>query len=145
MKTERASVAKIGDIVTLKIPSEGEVTATIEYIGQEEDETRILVFKITEHVEELVEYREIPIEVIWWNFEGLKISNLAVLEENDLSYVERSKAGYIEKIYIKVLRQNDTYSIVENYTNQELEQLGFDEEFTHNRKQLNLYDEILLH
>ncbi len=144
MDTEKASVAKVGDNVTLRLPSTTEVDGTIEYIV-EEDDNRILVFRITEDVEKLAEYREVSVDVIWWNYKGLKVSNLAILEENDISYVERSKAGYIEKIYVKILRQNDTYSIVENYTDEQLLQLGFDEESVNKRKQLNLYDEILLH
>lgn len=144
MDTEKASVAKLGDVVTLRLPSSSEVDATIQYIVEEE-KNRILVFRITDNVEELVDCREISIDVIWWNYKGLKVSNLAILEENDISYVERSKAGYVEKIYIKILRQNDTYSIVENYTDEQLIQLGFDEEIVSMRKQLNLYDEILLH
>lgn len=144
MDTEKASVAKVGDNVTLRLPSTTEVDGTIQYIV-EEDDNRILVFRITEDVEKLAEYREVSVDVIWWNYKGLKVSNLAILEENDISYVERSKAGYIEKIYVKILRQNDTYSIVENYTDEQLLQLGFDEESVNKRKQLNLYDEILLH
>ena len=73
------------------------------------------------------------------------MSNLAILEEKDISYVERSKAGYVEKIYVKVLRQNDTYSILKNYTDEELAELGFDETYISSRKELGLYDEILLH
>lgn len=144
MDTEKASVAKVGDIVTLRLPSGSEVQATIQYIVEEEN-SRIIVFRITDDVEELVEFREVSIDVIWWNYKGLKVSNLAILEENDISYVERSKAGYVEKIYVKILRQNDTYSIVENYTDEELRQLGWGEETINKRKQLNLYDEILLH
>lgn len=145
MDTERASVAKVGDTVTLRLPTSSEVKATIEYIVQEEGDSRVIVFRVTDDVEELVEYRKIAVEVIWWNSEGLKISNSAISEENDISFVERSKAGYVEKIYIKVSRQNDTYSIVENYTDEELAELGFDEDYIKARKELNLYDEILLH
>ncbi len=144
MDTEKASVAKVGDTVTLRLPSASEVGASVQHIVDEGD-SRILVFRITEDVEKLVEYREMSVDVIWWNYKGLKVSNLAILEENDISYVEKGKAGYIEKIYIKILRQNDTYSIVENYTDEELLQLGFSEETVKKRKQLNLYDEILLH
>ena len=96
-------------------------------------------------MEELVAYREIVVDVVWWNYKGLKVSNLAILEEKDISYVERSKAGYVEKIYVKVLRQNDTYSILKNYTDEELAELGFDETYISSRKELGLYDEILLH
>ena len=66
-------------------------------------------------------------EIIWWDFSGWKISNSAIKEENDLSYVYRNKAGYTEKVLVKVLRQNDTFSIVTNYTTEELKELGYSE------------------
>lgn len=119
--------------------------ATIEYIVQEEGDHRVIVFKITEHVESLTQYRKIYVDVIWWSYSGLKISNSSILEENDLSYIERSKAGFSDKIYVKILRQNDTYSIIENYTDEELIELGFDHEFIEKRAKLSVYDEILLH
>lgn len=145
MDTERASTAKVGDKATLRLPSSEEVSAEIMYIVEEKDNNRVIVFKITDNVEELIEYREIYVDVIWWSYRGLKISNSAILEENDISYVERVKAGYTDKIYVKVLRQNDTYSIIENYTDEELEELGVDSEYIKNRKELNVYDEVLLH
>lgn len=145
MNTEKASTAKVGDKATLRLPSSDEVSAEIVYIVEEEDDKRVIVFQITENVEELIEYREIYVDVIWWSYQGLKLSNSTILEENDLSYVERSKAGYTDKIYVKILRQNDTYSIVENYTDEELTELGFDDDYIKSRKELNVYDEILLH
>lgn len=145
MNTEKASTAKVDDKVTLRLPSGAEVDATIAYIVEEEDDDRVIVFRITENVEELIEYREIYVDVIWWSYQGLKVSNSAILEENDISYIERNKAGYTDRIYVKILRQNDTYSIVKNYTDEELEELGLDSDTIKNRSELNVYDEILLH
>lgn len=145
MDTEKASTAKVGDKVTLRLADAKEVEAEIVYIVQEKDDARVIVFQITEEVETLVEYREIYVDVIWWSYHGLKISNSAILEENDLSYVEKSKAGFREKIYVKILRQNDTYSIIENYTDEELKDFGWDSEKIKKREKLNVYDEILLH
>lgn len=145
MDTEKASTAKIDDKVTIRLPAGDEVPATIAYIVEEKNDKRVIVFKITDEVEELIEYREIYVDIIWWSYKGLKVSNSSILEEDDISYIERSKAGYTEKIYVKVLRQNDTYSIVENYTDEELAELGLDSESIKNRSQLNVYDEILLH
>lgn len=145
INTEKASVAKEGDSVMLRLPSGKEIEAEIVHIVQENDFNRIIVFKISENVEELVQYRKINLQIIWWSFRGLKVSNSAILEENDISYVERTKSGYTDKIYVKVLRQNDTYSIVENYTEEELEKLGLKSDDVKNRKRLNVYDEILLH
>jgi len=145
MKTERATTAKVNEKVKIRLPSGNEVSAVIEYIVEEEDDNRVIVFKITENVEELIQYREIYVDVIWWSYEGLKISNSAILEENDISYIEKNKAGYVERIYVKILRQNDTYSIIENYTDEELTELGVDLEYIEKRSRLNIYDEILLH
>ena len=145
MDTEKASVAKVGDKVTIRLPSSAEVEAEIKYIVEEENDKRVIVFAISDNVEELIEFRKIYVDIIWWNYKGLKVSNSAILEENDISYIEKSKAGYTEKIYVKVLRQNDTYSIVENYTDEELTELGMDSETIKNRSKLNIYDEILLH
>jgi hypothetical protein len=33
-------------------------------------------------------------------------------DENNISYVVRNRAGYYEKIYVNVLRNNNNYSIV---------------------------------
>ena len=127
------------------MPNSTDVNATIEYIKEENDDKRIIVFKITDNVENLIKYRKIYIDIIWWSYKGLKISNSSLQEENDLYFVQKSKAGYTEKIYVKVLRQNDTYSIVENYTDEELVQLGFDIDYIKNRQELNVYDEIILY
>ena len=49
------------------------------------------------------------------------------------------------KILVKVLRQNETYSIVTNYEDDELENMGFSEEEIANRYKIKLYDEVVLH
>lgn len=75
---------------------------------------------------------------------GLKVPNSSIVYENNLACVVRDRAGYLEKIYIKVLKQNDKYSIVSNYSSNELEQLGYDSNFISNKKSISLYDEIVL-
>ena len=142
--SEKAMLAQVGDKVLLKLSNSDEVDAEIVYI-KEEDQKRILVFKIKEDVTDLLEYRKISFDIIWWKYSGLKISNSCIIEENDKSYIERTTAGYTEKILIKVLRQNDTYSIVENYTDEELRNLGYSEDEISDMKKIKLYDEIILH
>lgn len=142
--TEKAMIAEVGNKVLLKLSNSDEIDAEIVYI-KEEDEKRILVFKIEEDVTDLLEYRKISFDIIWWKYTGWKISNSCVLEENDQTYVERNTTGYTEKIPVKVLRQNDTYSIVENYTDDELRELGYSEEEISDLKSIKLYDEIILH
>lgn len=144
MNTEKAMTAKIGDSVTLRLSNSDEIKSEIVYI-KEEEKSRILVFKIDKNIEELLEYRKVSLDIIWWKYTGLKVSNNALVEENDKIYVKRKRAEYSEKILVKVLRQNETYSIVENYEDDELRELGYTEEEIEEMKKIKLYDEILLH
>lgn len=141
MDTENSEVAEVGDSVKLKLPEGKIVSAEIVKIN-EEGKQRVLIFKITENVESLLEYRKISVDVVWWSFSGWKVSNTAIIEKDDLTYVRRIKAGTEEEILVKVLRQNDTYSIVENYTDEELLNLGFSVEEAQSLPEIKLYDEI---
>ena len=132
-----------GDTVTLKFSDGEEVEADIEYIKEEED-GRILVFKITENVENLIEYRKVSFEIIWWSYSGWKVSNSALIEEDDLTYIKLMKSGAEEKVLVKVLRQNSTYSIVSNYSDDELLNLGYSLDEIQNMSSINLYDQIII-
>lgn len=144
ISTEKALSAKVDDKVTLRLSSSEEIEAKIVYI-KEEEKGRVIVFEFDEKIEKLLEYRKISFDIVWWKYTGLKVSNSALIEENDNMYVERNKAGYTEKILVKVLRQNDTYSIVENYEDEELQALGYTDEEISDMGKISVYDEILLH
>lgn len=148
INTEKSMSAKVGDKVTLRLSTADEVEAEIVHI-KNEDNKRILVFKIDEKVADLLEYRKISMDIIWWKYTGWKISNSCILEttknDNEISYVEKNRAGYTEKILVKVLRQNENYSIVKNYEKEELRELGFSEDEISDMTSINLYDEIIQH
>ena len=146
MDTERATFAEVGEKVKLRIESTTVVDAELCAINQVEGEenARILVFKIEDDIEKYLEYRRVQIDVIWWEYDGLKVSNSAIIEEDGLSYVLRSRLGIEEKILIKVLRQNESYSIVENYEDEELIELGYSEEDLKDRNHIKLYDRIVV-
>ncbi len=144
MDTEKAMTVKVGETATLRLSNSDEVKAEIAYI-KEEEKSRIIVFKIRDDVANLLEYRKISFDIIWWKYTGLKVSNSSLIEEDDKVYVERNRAGYTEKVLVKVLRQNDTYSVVENYTDEELRELGYTEEEIEKVNKIKLYDEIILH
>lgn len=148
INTEKALTSKVGDSVKLRLSNSDEIDAKIVYI-KEENNNRIVVFKIEEKIAELLEYRKISFDIIWWNYTGLKLSNSCILEENingnEISYVEKNKAGYTEKMYIKVLRQNETYSVVTNYEKEELIEIGFTEDEIKELDKIKLYDEIISH
>ncbi len=142
INTEKAMTAKVGDNVTLRLSNSDEVDAEIVYIKEEEN-GRVLVFRIEEKVVDLLEYRKISFDIIWWKYSGWKISNSCIIEEDDKTYVEKRTAGYTERILVKVLRQNDTYSIVNNYDEDELRNLGYTEDEISNMEKIKLYDEII--
>ncbi len=142
--SEKATLAKVGDKITLRLSNSDEIEAEIVYV-KEENKNRILVFKIEEDIADLIEYRKISFDIIWWKYSGWKISNSCIIEESDKTYVEKNRTGFVERIPVKVLRQNDTYSIVENYTDEELQGLGYSETEIEDLNKIKLYDEIILH
>ena len=144
ISTEKAMEAKVGDNVTIRLSNSLETDSEVVYIKEEENQ-RVIVFKISKNVENLIEYRKISLDIIWWKFSGLKVSNTAIIEENEKCYIEKNKPGYTERILVKVLRQNDTYSIVTNYEEDELKQMGYSDEEISDMSKIKLYDEIILH
>lgn len=141
LSSENAKEATVGDNVMLRLASSKEVEATIEYIAEEED-SRLIVFSVEEQVEELINYRKISVDVVWWSYTGLKIPNSAIVYENDLAYVVRNRLGYLDKLLVKIKKQNEKYALVTSYEPQELKELGISYSST---KKISLYDEILIH
>lgn len=137
---------KYGDELKLRLPSGREVDTTIEYIS-EAGEDRIIVFKIDKAVQELIGYRKISLDAIWWCETGKKVPNTAIEYEEkngeQIPYVIKTVAGYTNKVNIKILKQNEKYAIVDNYKSDELKKLGYTAEEIEDRKTIGLYDEIL--
>lgn len=126
LQSEEAMGKNIGDNVKIRLSNNKEILANINYIVEEEDSKRLIIFKIQDDVEELCNYRKISVDVIWWSYSGLKVPNSAIIQENNLNYIVRTRAGYLDKILVKVLKQNSTYSIISRYENSELTEMGFD-------------------
>lgn len=142
MDSDEAKDAKIGDRVSLEFLNLTAIEATIEKIFEEETGTRVIVFKINYDVEKLLDARKISVNVIWWSKSGLKVPNSAIITEEDKNYIIRNKAGYKEKVLIKVLKQNENYTIIGNYTTEELKELGYTTSEINKMKKIQLYDEI---
>ena len=141
--SEEAKNAEVGDNVRVRLPSGSEVSAEITYILQEDDD-RVFILKIEKGVEELISYRKISFDLIWWSETGLKVPNQAIVKENDLAYVVRNRAGYLNKLLVKVKREGEKYSIVEPYDTEELKELGFSNEEIISYKKISLYDEVII-
>lgn len=146
LNSKQAKEAEVGDTVKLRLLNDTEVSGKIVHISNEEENV-LIVFEINRQVKALVGYRKISFDIIWWSDSGKKISNDAInyeeKGENKVAYITRIRGNYQDKIWVKVKRQNDKYAIVENYTREELENLGYSNEEIKARSTLSLYDEIL--
>lgn len=144
LDSEEAKSAKTGDTINIRIQNYGETKATITNIIDESDGSRTIAIEITNDVEQLIAYRKITFDVIWWSAKGFRIPTNAIKEENGLSYVVRNRNGYYNKMLIKILKENDEYCIVRQYKTEELKELGFTNEEIYSMKNITLYDEIIL-
>ena len=146
LNSEQAKNVQVGDKIKIRLPNNAETTTNVIQVTQEDGDI-IIVLELAEQVQELVSYRKISFDIIWWSYSGKKVPNTAIGGEikgnKEISYVVRTRAGYQDKILIKIDKQNEKYSIVENYTNAELQELGYTLDELKGRKTLTLYDEIL--
>lgn len=143
LNSEKSREAKVGDKVKVSLSGDKEIDANIAYIKPEENQN-LVVLEVNELTEELINYRKLSFNLIWWSYSGLKVPNQAIKEKDGLQYVVRSRAGYLNKILVKVLRQNDKYSIVTAYSTDELKELGYTPEEISAFKKITIYDEIIL-
>lgn len=140
--TEEAKRAEVGDKIEIKLAGNQEIPAKIEYIKEDED-VRLIILKITQGVEYLTSYRKISLDVIWWEEEGLRVPNTSIIYENGLSYVIRTKAGIKNKILVRIVKENENYSIITNYKTEELKNMGYTAEEINSMRKISIYDEIL--
>lgn len=142
--SEKAKNAKIKDSVQVRLSNTKIINAKITYISQENENETLIILEIDKQISELANYRKISFDLIWWSDTGLKIPNQAIVEENGLNYVVRNRAGYLDKILVEVTRKNDKYSIVSNYSTDELKELGYTTDEIINMRKLSIYDEVVL-
>lgn len=144
MDSKEAMNAKVGKTVKVRLSTNDEIQAKIEHINEEKNQ-RVIILKIDRMTEKLTNYRKISFDVIWWSDSGLKVPNETILkDENGLSYLVRTKYGYISKLLVKILNYNENYSIISTYDTEELTSLGFTQEEISSYKKVKLYDEIFL-
>lgn len=142
LKSEEAKNSEVGKSIKIRLQNSEEVPAKIVYKADQDDGKVLLVFEVNSNVTNLIQYRKSSFDVIWWSDSGLRIPNSALKYEGSLAYVIRNRAGLKEKIYVKVLRSNDKYSIVDNYSYSELKEYISDMTVLSNKKSISVYDEI---
>lgn len=143
IKSEELNGMEQGKNLYLRLSNGEEIPASIEYLINKDNDDMLVIFKIDKDVEELINYRKISFDIIFWSYTGLKVPNSSIIQESGLSYVVRNRAGYLDKILVKIKTQNDTYAIVTNYESDELKELGYTSTEIRNIKSIALYDEIL--
>ena len=144
LDSEEAKEAQTGDNVTLRLSTQDEVQAKIVYTAKQDSRSILIVFRISDCVEKLIDYRKITFDVIWWRYEGLKVPKTSIIYDNGLSYVERTRGGYTDKILVKIIRENENYCIIGSFSNDDLKNLGFNTNEIINMKKIAIYDEILI-
>ena len=139
--SENAKNVKLGNRLKIRIFN-NEINATIENIIEENDGSRTIAIKINKDIEELLLYRKIAFDIIWWQEKGYRVENDAIGDENGIKYVIRNRDGYKKKIYVKILKQNSDYAIIEGYSSEELLELGFSRNDIEKMSTISLYDEL---
>ena len=142
-KKEDTEQLEEGKNIKVRLTNGDEITAKVFKI-KEENNKNIVILKITKDVEELIEYRKINFDLIYWSYSGLKVPNSSIIKENDLNYVIRVRAGYKDKILVKVSKSNENYSIIEDYTTEELKEMGWSSSDIVNNKSIGIYDEVMV-
>ena len=143
LNSEIAKNSKVGDNIIITLPSGEEMEAKIEYIAMQESGKVLIIFKLDRLNDELIEYRKISFNITWWSKSGLKVPNDAIIKTEDGNdCIIKEKAGIYTKVLVKVLKQNDKYSIIENYTAEDFEKLGIN---ASSYSKINQYDMILMY
>lgn len=137
--TEEGKNAKVDDTVRVRFSDNKTIKAKIVYVSKENDNENLIILSLDREIEKLANYRKISFDLIWWSNTGFKIPNSAIVEKDGINYVVRNRAGYYDKIAIKVEKKNDKYSIVSNYSLQELNDLNIKQTAT-----IAIYDELIL-
>lgn len=144
LNSESAKNAKVGDKVKIMLSGGSEIDAEIEHINlTAENEKVVVIFKLNVMSDELIEYRKISFNITWWSKSGIKIANDAIVEDAEgKKYVVKEKAGIYSKVLVNVLKKNDKYSIVENYTAEDYEKQGIDASLY---GKISQYDMVLMY
>ena len=141
MDSDSANNTKVGDSVKIELDPSLVVRAKVVQINEEKD-SRILIFEVNDLPDKLIDYRKLSVNIIWWETNGLKVPNSALIEEGGKTYVKETRAGMNIKILVKVLKQNDAYSIVSSYSTKELQEMGYSSSEIQNMYSIKQYDKI---
>lgn len=91
--SEEAKTAEVGQTVKVRLSNNSEISAEITNLIKEDEQDEVMIIvKVEKQIEELINYRKISLDLIWWNDTGLKVPNQAIVQIDDLNYVVRNRA-----------------------------------------------------
>lgn len=138
--SNEAKNAKLGESIKIVLPSTKEITAKVEYITKEQNDDVTITISFSDGIDELLNYRKISFDIIWWSEEGYKVPTSAIIKKDNINYVIKNRAGYFQKVIVKVVKQTDDFSIITNYTMKELNEMNVKDSY---KTSISLFDEIL--
>lgn len=141
--SQEAKAAKEGQKLKLRLSNQEEVNAQVYKIKDEGNEV-LIIFKITDGVEKLINYRKISLDVVWWQYTGLIVPKSAILYEDGKSYILIKKNVDFRKVLVKVERENDNFCMIKNYNTEDLIEFGYTTEEINSMREVKLYDEIVV-
>lgn len=141
--SEEANKAKEGSKLILRLSNQEEVNAEI-YKIKDEGNKRLIIFRITSGVEDLINYRKISIDVIWWQYNGLIVPKSAIIYENGKSYVLVKRIADFCKVLVNIEKENNNFCLIDNYSTEDLIDFGYTTEEINNMREVKLYDEIFV-
>lgn len=133
---------KIGSNYKLRVVGDRQNTLNaklVSYYIDRENETLDVVFEIENGIEQVALLRNVELEVVWWTNTGLYVPVTALHEKNDICYITVLKYGKNIDVPIKVTKSNGTNAIIENLSDEELEEKNITTEY-----QLKIYDTIVV-
>ena len=94
---------EVGDTVQIRLNYGNTEKTKTEIVSiKDEGEGKTIVLKITKNVEDLINYRKISFDIIWWEEQGLKIPNAAVVGQGNNATVTLLKYGLEYTVRVKV-------------------------------------------
>lgn len=105
------------------------------------DDNYYIVFSINNGIENIIDKRELTLDIIWNREEGMAVLNEAIKRsENDrYNYVTLVTGGRYVQIPVKIISKSDSICIVDNLTSEEKKNLGIETNYF-----LSLYDVLLI-
>ncbi len=105
------------------------------------DEYNYSLFELDNEIDDIIDYRKLSCEVVWNTFSGMAIPIDAIYtnEEKGYHYVLMVYGAEYVEVPINILQSSDSIAIVDNLSQEELDNIGYDRGFI-----LELYDELII-